>query len=297
MYTDIFGKKRMKIGLHMHTTVSDGVATIEEALEIYRNAGFDAVAITDHWIWHKNGEYKGMKIISGCEYNNSAGGKGNDSISGVYHILAIGCESEPDISKSELSMQNVIDEIHKKDGVVILAHPAWSLNSPDQMKNLKDIDTTEIYNTVSGVHASNRAYSGTIVDLLANDGVFYKLTAADDSHFYDGEQTVSYIMLDVSDGDTSREGINRKIKNGDFYATQGPEIHLEKDKDGNIVCTTSPVSKIWFFSNAAYNSERVTVGEGITRVVYPPRHFEKWVRAEAFDKDGRCAWSNIITLD
>ena len=33
MFTDIFGTERLKVGLHMHTTVSDGRRTPEEAAE------------------------------------------------------------------------------------------------------------------------------------------------------------------------------------------------------------------------------------------------------------------------
>ena len=49
MYIDMFGKTRMKINLHLHTTVTDGQKSPEEAAEIYKNEGYDAIAITDHW--------------------------------------------------------------------------------------------------------------------------------------------------------------------------------------------------------------------------------------------------------
>src|SRR5512139_2611775 len=34
--------------LHIHTTFSDGAIPIEEVVRIYGEAGFDAIAITDH---------------------------------------------------------------------------------------------------------------------------------------------------------------------------------------------------------------------------------------------------------
>ena len=49
MFTDSKGIKRLKIGLHTHTTRSDGKKTPEEAAKIYADAGYDAVALTDHW--------------------------------------------------------------------------------------------------------------------------------------------------------------------------------------------------------------------------------------------------------
>ena len=37
-----------KGNLHMHTTVSDGALDPVEAINIYREAGYDFIAITDH---------------------------------------------------------------------------------------------------------------------------------------------------------------------------------------------------------------------------------------------------------
>ena len=44
MYTDIFGKTRVKVGLHQHTTRSDGALTPMEMTALYRENGYDAVA-------------------------------------------------------------------------------------------------------------------------------------------------------------------------------------------------------------------------------------------------------------
>lgn len=291
MYTDLTGRKRMKIGLHIHTTESDGRMTPKEACEIYRSAGYDAIALTDHWKWHGEDTYQGMRILSGAEFNTFTA----DTVEGVVHILCIGAKQDPMIDKSS-DVQTIIDKIHAAEGIAILAHPAWSLNSVKQIISYQGFDATEIYNTVSGVHASNRPYSGIIVDLLANEGVFLPLTATDDTHYYDGDETVSYIMLDVSDGKTSSEDIKRKIAAGAFYATQGPEIHLRKNEDGTVTACTSPVSCISFFSQASFNSTRNARGEGITEAVYRPLPFEKWIRAEAYDSLGRCAFSNILML-
>ena len=55
MFTDMTGKKRLKMGLHTHTTLSDGVKTPEEVLEMYAGAGYDVLAITDHWKFNPAG--------------------------------------------------------------------------------------------------------------------------------------------------------------------------------------------------------------------------------------------------
>ena len=40
MEKDMFGVSRLKVNLHMHTTLSDGSKTPEEAAEIYKKAGY-----------------------------------------------------------------------------------------------------------------------------------------------------------------------------------------------------------------------------------------------------------------
>lgn len=293
MYTDILGKLRFKVGLHVHTRLSDGQRTPEEAAQIYKDAGFDAIAITDHWKWYPEGELCGLRILGGAEYNTT----GNDTAAcgGVIHLLGIGAEEEPQIERTE-DMQAVIDAVHAAGGLVVLAHPAWSLNSLQQIKALSGIDATEIFNTVSGHNQSARPYSGYIVDLMARDGMCYPLVADDDTHFYTGEECVAYIMVDVTDGKISTKDLIHKIGAGEFYATQGPEIHIFKNPDGTVTAKTSPCSLIAFYSQASYNKNRCVRGENVTQATYAPKEFEKWIRAECVDADGKTAWSNIIAL-
>ncbi|MBQ8416515.1 MAG: hypothetical protein IJX13_06440 [Clostridia bacterium] len=289
MYTDLFGKIRYKVNLHMHTTLSDGNKTPAEALQIYREKGYDALALTDHWFFGEAGEDDGIAVLSGAEYDVG----GNDGAGGVYHILGIGMRHAPSLSK-ETDAQGIIDAIHRAGGIAILAHPAWSLNTPEQLLRLEGIDATEIYNSVSGVHMSRRADSSLIVDMLAGKGVTYPLLATDDAHYYDGtDECVSWIMAEAEDN--TKEALLRAIRKRKFYATQGPEIHLYREGDGYTV-KCSPAREIVFFSNATW-VPRAFEGEGITEAHYVPRPFERFLRAEVTDAEGKRAWSNIIVLE
>lgn len=290
MYTDILGKTRLKLGLHIHTNESDGRLSPQEVAGVYKAAGFDAIAITDHWKVWPEGEIDGLRVLSGCEYNVG----GNDTVEGVFHMVGIGMSSDPCIDRAA-SAQDVIDQVEKAGGITVLAHPAWSLNTTEQARALSGVAATEIYNTVSGLYANNRPYSGEFVDLCANAGVVYPLLATDDAHACRGEETVSYIMLDVSDGRTDTPSILEKIKAGAFFATQGPEVHISYDGEKvRVQCT--PAARISFFSACSWHRERNAYGEGITCAEYTPRDFEGWIRAEVTDAQGRCAWSNIVDL-
>ncbi len=290
MYTDIFGDTRYKVGLHIHTTRSDGKVSPEESAKIYKEAGFDAIAMTDHWIFNGETEIDGLKIFSGCEYNLGA----SDTSVDVMHIVGVGMESDPHVVRENATRQGVIDAIKEKGGLVILAHPAWSLNSPEHAKELSGIDTVEIFNTVSMVNQSSRPYSGYFIDLLANEGVFYPLIATDDVHYYQGEdETKSYIMVKAASN--SQKDILNAVRNGEFYATQGPEVHIRREGD-KIIVDSSECVMIDVLSNSAWAPDKITRGKGITHAEYKIKAWEKWIRAEVCDENGNYAWSNIIIL-
>ncbi len=288
MITDLFGKKRWKVNLHTHTNVSDGKLSPSEALNRYREKGYDAVALTDHWEFGKAYTENGITVLSGAEYNCGA-----DPRTGVYHIVGVGMTDEPTWdSETRRNPQVIIDTIHANGGIAILAHPAWSLNTLDQIRPLQNIDATEIYNTVSGVHMSRRPDSSLIIDMLACEGIVYPLIADDDAHYYDGDECRSWIMVEAED--SSHEALLDAIRNQCFYATQGPEIHAWREGD-EIVVRCSPCKEIVFLSNLPW-TPRVFEKESITEARYEIRPRECFVRVEVCDADGNRAWSNIIPI-
>ncbi len=289
MYTDLFGKIRYRVNLHMHTTLSDGKLDPVAAAQGYRTKGYDAVALTDHWFFGMGSENEDFTILPGAEYNTI----GNDTAAGVWHIVGLGMSRQPNLTKGCSDPQEIINGIHDAGGMAILAHPAWSLNTPEDILKLSGIDAVEIYNSVSGVHQSRRADSSLIIDMLAARGLVLPLIAADDVHYYDGtDDCVSWIMADAEDN--TREALMRAIRRGKFYATQGPEIHLYRDGDGYTV-RCSPAAEIVFLSNFAW-TRRAFTGEGLTEAHYVPKEGETFLRAQIMDRDGKYAWSNIITL-
>lgn len=290
MMTDMFGKNRLKVNLHLHTTESDGRKTPEEAAALYRKAGYDILAITDHWKYRKSGEIDGLRILSGVEYDIG----GSDGIAGVVHILGLGCRQEPSLERGA-QVQEMIDQIHLCGGIAVLAHPAWSLNTVDQAAGMQGLDATEIYNSVSDAGDSSRPYSGHFVDCSACRGRLYPLIADDDTHIYDGtDDTLSYIML-ACEPDASDEEILEAIRRKEFYATQGPEIHIFRN--GNqVTVKCSPASRVSIFSNAVWAPNRSVKGENLTEVVCSLLPVEAFIRAEVIDAEGKKAWSNLIDL-
>jgi predicted metal-dependent phosphoesterase TrpH len=104
--------------LHMHSTYSDGVATIEQILEhVEQQTSLDVIAITDHDViegslrardlWAK-GSYR-FDFVVGEEVSTKSG-----------HMLALYIE---ELIPSGLSMERSIDLVHEQGGLAIVAHP------------------------------------------------------------------------------------------------------------------------------------------------------------------------------
>ena len=294
MTIDMMGKKRYKVNLHMHTTLSDGFKTPEEALEMYHSQDYDAVALTDHWVYNPSGTYKGMTVLAGAEYDNCSIGDVTlrDSLDGIYHIVSIGTHTPP-VLEQGMHPQQLIDGIHEAGGLAILAHPAWSLNTPEQILALSDIDATEIYNSASAVYNARRPDSSLIVDMIATRGCILPLVAADDTHRYHLDDCLSWIMVEAEDN--SEASIVKAIREQKFYATQGPEVHLTRE--GNeFVLRCSPAVDVAFFSNFVW-SRRGFTGDGLTEVRFTPLDGERYVRAQVIDAGGKRAWTNIIPIE
>jgi len=289
MYKDIYGDTRYKVGLHIHTKLSDGRATPEEAAKFYKAAGFDAIAITDHWKFYPEDSLAGLTILSGCEYNTGVA----DTAENVMHIVGVGMQYAPNLA-SDATRQEILDGIRAAGGTAILAHPAWSLNTPAEAKALQGFSAVEIYNSVSNTGQSSRPYSGYFVDLLANEGVVYPLVAADDVHYYSkADGAKSYIMVKAENN--SQEAILKAIRAGDFYATQGPEVHMHREGD-KIIARCSKCCMINFLSNSSWAPNRKQLGENLTYGEYTLRPWDKWVRVEVLDAEGNYGWTNILKL-
>lgn len=303
MFTDITGKRRLKACLHLHTTITDGNLPPEEVIAMYEKAGYDILAITDHYKFHPGGQYGNMKLFSGCEYHLV----GPNAPGGIYetlHVVGLDMDRDPELDRAfavsplpvHQRVREVVESIRAAGGVAILAHPAWSLNTPEEIMDCGSFDGTEIYNSVSSWTRADRAYSGQIVDMLAMRGTCLSLLATDDAHYYAGEHMRGMTMLEA---DAVEElGLAGAIRAGRFYATQGPEIHLERISDTHVKVRCTPVSKIVFFSNIPSAPGRVQWGDGLTEAVCPlvMNGRESYIRAEATDKNGLQAWSNILVL-
>lgn len=300
MYTDKNGDRWFKGNLHTHTTLSDGKKTPQDTKAAYRAAGYDFIALTDHWKYGEGDENdpSGLLVLSGTEYDFG----GEYSAMGVFHIVGVGMETDPLQTISRASTpQQTIDEILSRGGAAILAHPAWSLNSWEMLASLRGYSATEIYNSVSGGTRNCRPYSGDVVDQLALRGFYPRLVADDDTHFWNGEQTLSYIEVNLRDRPFNRENLMAAILAGDYFATQRPRFSCRVEGREFIVefDDAEDIERVTFFTNRPWENVRNVIrSEGaFTEARYPINPRSTFVRAEVYGTDGKTGWSQLFKLN
>lgn len=278
--------KWYKGNLHMHTTCSDGHLSPEEAILIYKKNDYDFISITDHRKLSKEQHFKGMLLIPGAEWDYS---------DPVYHILSIGTESDLGYSDG-CSIRELIERINEAGGVAILAHPAWSLMNPDELMNLDGFAAAEIYNSVSAAPwNANRADSSQYFDLWAAKGKIVPAVASDDSHWYTGEQTKSYTMVQAEALNT--RSIIDAIKAGKLYASQGPRFYeISYDEDKVCVKFSDEVKRVIVYSNSVWVDKRVYDNPN-GEIEYYRAKTDKFVRIELVDDTGNKAWSSPFLLE
>lgn len=283
------GNNYYKVALHQHTTISDGRVSPEELVALYKSRGYDAVAFTDHWKYHETDNIDGMLILAGCEYDT---GRYDTTNGGVMHIVGIGMSEKPDLVKGESTRQEIIDAINDLGGIAVLAHPCWSLNSVNDGLVLEGFTACEIFNSCSEAHESMRAYSDHYIDISANSGRYYGIFATDDAHFYDGsDETIGFVYVKADE--LSEAAILKALKNGDYFASQGPEVYVTRE--GNTLkIECSPCSVVSVQSNYSFQRGRTLRGENLTCHEYEFKEDENWARVQVVDKDGNYAWSNIF---
>lgn len=105
--------------VHIHSTYSDGSATIEEICTAAKKAGLDFIIVTDHYTLKglpEEGYRNGLLLLVGMEINDIHS-----------HYLALDIDTV--VENNTDHPQQVIDAVNRLGGIGIIAHPLEYLAS------------------------------------------------------------------------------------------------------------------------------------------------------------------------
>jgi hypothetical protein len=274
-----------KGNLHLHTTRSDGALELSEVAQRYSKAGYDFIAITDHWkTYCRNGDRHPLLVLDGVELD------GYDTQGSYYHVVAIGPEHP---IPEEADLMAAMTDARKKGALLIWAHPHWTGNSVEEGLR-HGFDGLEIYNHGSQCEIS-KGYAEIYWDQILEKFPRYWGFATDDAHFtpeagfWDG----GWVMVNAPE--CSREAILTAIRKGRFYATQGPEFRSIHFNDNQIFMETSPV-RFARLIGPRYRGKWIHRDEPLHQAGFEIPEDWDFIRLEIEDEQNKRAWSNPISL-
>ncbi len=274
-----------KANFHCHTTESDGKLCPLSVAEFYQQAGYDILSITDH---HTVTEINNNQIllIPGIEIDYNLPGQ-------WVHIIGLGMKHTISALWNRFGTpQEGIDLIRSLGGIAVLAHPAWSLNTPAFMSSLTGLSGVEIWNSVSTLPLNaDRADSSSLLDVTwACGGELIPVFANDDSHPYKSEAGVAATMVQAEE--LTIPAVMNALKTGRFYGTTGPLIHqIENRNNQEIIVHCSPAESVIFYSNSPWAPGRSVIKHDLTECNYFVQKNERFIRIEVRDSAGKKAWS------
>lgn len=133
-----------KAALHVHTTTSDGDVDVPTRIAQYRKLGYDVVAVTDHW---KTNDLSGFSdteflAISGMEAHPKTG-----TGAPAHHLLCLDIPHPFELDKN-LPAQELVDKVINVGGIVIYAHPYWTMHTLDEMSEIEGYIGVEVFNAI-----------------------------------------------------------------------------------------------------------------------------------------------------
>lgn len=280
--------------LHCHSDRSDGLLPPEDVAARYAEAGYDFLAITDHFISAfgfpitspQTSAPDSLTLLKGAELHAPATSHGE-----WWHLLAVGLPGDFLPTGETESGVKLARRAQDAGAFVAIAHPEWSGLSEQDTAAVSFLDAVEVYNHTSALR-TDRGGGWPWLERMWDAGGRQYPMAVDDAHFQVNDAFGGWINLRAP----SREpdSLLTALKAGRFYASQGPRIHDVRLKGERIEVDSSPVEGVFVLAPGAQSAN--CLGESITETSISWTKAPAWMRIVVRDKQGRRAWTGRIDL-
>jgi hypothetical protein len=292
----------LRCALHAHTTNSDGELAPELLVRHYERAGYDVLAITDHWVRTAEPSTRNLLVIPSTELNAHAPTREDDA-----HVLALGLDVDPVLPDDEFApLADVVAWVAANGGVPYLAHTYWSGLRTEQWWDCPGLYGIEVWNTGCELELGRGDASIHWDEALEHGRPLFAL-ATDDSHHpgYDSGFAWTWVRA----VEKTQAAVLDALRSGMFYGSTGPEIRGVEVSDGDVVVRCSPARGVTLYSGrwrgARANAGRLGLpnnSEVLERnddgLITAARLFRlsegPYGRIEVVDANGNKAWSNPL---
>ncbi len=299
-----------KANLHCHSTRSDGGLTPEQLKDVYKAAGYQILAYTDHNVLNDFRRLGDPDFLVLCGYETDFYtpdcGKGYPK---SWHCNAIARDPDravyidrPD-APGPKGMNTVIQKMTDAGYLVICNHPGWSGAEPEDCLPLRGCTAVEVYNHLCEVLAGE-GNSVLLYNTMLKSGMKIYAVATDDCHNFNLRPGNEAWPADNGGGWTmfkmpelTYEEAIRAFENGAFYCSTGPEIYGFYIEDDKLCVDCSPACAIFLKSRHINCSAQILSRRGdLTHAAFDltdkRMRNEPFLRIEVVDTQRRTAYTN-----
>ncbi len=324
-------KKQFKANLHCHSTLSDGKKTPQELKEMYRERGYQILAITDHErpFCHADLDDEDFLTVTGYEvyirdredarYDPYAKevhlnlfARGQDNVKAVcyqrQYYKYVPAEEQEALEKvgSTLPRTRTAEYVNElirtatENGyLVAYNHPWWSMESEEEILSYEGIFSLEMCNYGSYLSSGLMEYGGAIYDKMLRAGKRVFCHAGDDNHNHHPVDSVgcdsfgAFTMILADSLDYA--SVLAAMERGDMYSSMGPVFHSVRIEEDCVFIRCSEVERILLQSGSkAPKSAFAPKGGSLTEACLPIDPRAPYVRVTIVDACGRAADTRAV---
>ena len=313
-----------KANLHTHTTVSDGKMTPEEVKAAYKSRGYQIVAYTDHDVMVDHSELSDGEFLALRGYeiaiNDNRHGERWNHCTKTYHLSLIAMTPEanrqvfftnridfrgnaaqyaPSVLTtgeqiytyvySPIFINRLIRAANAAGFLVIYNHPHYSLQTGEDFLTLEGLVGMEIHNGASMAWGFGDDGDTARYERMLRAGHTSLIPiAADDSHDGNTEDPANELFTGfqmIKAPTLSYTAVTTALKNGDCYASQGPEIRELYVENGRLHIECSRVREV-IYRTVDRRAERRMSPDGITSADFNISARSTYFRLEIVDFEG-----------
>lgn len=322
-------KPYFKANLHCHSTVSDGKKTPQELKEMYMAHGYSVIAYTDHDVLLDHSDLNDDRFLAlnSFEMEISEEVAQRNPSRRTCHLCYIALkpdnltqvcyhrtkylfanavnyrsqiqfdESKPDFVREYTPecINEMIAEGRRNGFFVTYNHPAWSQENALEYCSYRGMNAMEICNYSSVVCGFPDYHENAYDDILRGGQKCY-CVSTDDNHNYGEDSYGGFTVINADKLEYTM--VTDALVNGDFYASEGPEIYDLWYEDGKMGITCSDAASIRLLcgkrrAKAFFAKE----GDVLTSAVFEVPDDSVYARITVTDRTGKHANTNAYYIE
>lgn len=283
-----------KGNIHTHSTASDGVRAPEAVCATYREAGYDFLALTDHFMAKFGFPIVDTRPFRTPDFTTLLGAELHapaTALGEIWHILAVGLPGDFARTAAGETGPQLAARAIAAGAFVAIPHPGWYALTTADANTLEGAHALEVYNHTSQLR-TERGDGVYLADQLLAEGRRVTLIAVDDAHFVCPDAFGGWVMVKAEANEP--EALLAALKAGQFYATQGPAIHDIIWEQDWVEIACSPAASIMVLGRGSRAAQSVAPLQTRARLSIAALRAGGFARVVVADAQGRRAWSNPI---